>query len=196
MFAASQEALPSIQSGLSRAIAITSAQRIALLPDVPPVADTIPGFESVFWQGLFAPAGLPVEIVARIEAAKRPVRLDAVLLMAEHDHDAGGTQREGDADGIVHQRTTRDRVEHLDGAGPHAGAQTCGHDHKGSRAARGRRVGHAWGPVFFLVQFRAGRAGRQSVTGRWGGCQSPDRLRLDSRGLTGDIPGNRALGPV
>ena len=69
MFAASQEALPSIQSGLSRAIAITSAQRIALLPDVPPVADTIPGFESVFWQGLFAPAGLPVEIVARIEAA-------------------------------------------------------------------------------------------------------------------------------
>jgi tripartite-type tricarboxylate transporter receptor subunit TctC len=80
MFAAVQEALPSVQSGRSRALAVTSARRIALLPDVPPVGETLAGFESVFWQGVFAPAGLPVEIVARIEAACAEATRDATVI--------------------------------------------------------------------------------------------------------------------
>jgi tripartite-type tricarboxylate transporter receptor subunit TctC len=69
MFAAVQEALPSIEAGRSRGLAVTSARRVARLPDLPPVADGLPGYETVFWQGVFAPAGLPAPIVARIEAA-------------------------------------------------------------------------------------------------------------------------------
>lgn len=80
MFAAVQEALPSIQAGRSRAIAVTSARRVALLPEVPPVAETLAGFESIFWQGLFAPAGTPPEIVARIEATCAEATRDATVI--------------------------------------------------------------------------------------------------------------------
>jgi len=71
MFAAAQEATSSISAGRSRGIAVTSTQRVAVLPDLPPIADTVPNFNSVFWQGVFAPAGLSQEIAARLEAAVR-----------------------------------------------------------------------------------------------------------------------------
>jgi tripartite-type tricarboxylate transporter receptor subunit TctC len=65
MFSAVQEALPAVREGATRALAISSKERLALLPDLPPVADALPGFNGVFWQGLFGPAGLPAPIVAR-----------------------------------------------------------------------------------------------------------------------------------
>ncbi|HEV7458151.1 MAG TPA: tripartite tricarboxylate transporter substrate-binding protein [Roseococcus sp.] len=71
MFAAAQEATGSIQAGRTRGIAVTSTERVASLPDLPPIAETVPGFNSVFWQGVFAPAGLPQEIAARLERAVR-----------------------------------------------------------------------------------------------------------------------------
>lgn len=71
MFAAAQEATSSISAGRTRGIAVTSTQRVAVLPDLPPIADTVQGFNSVFWQGVFAPAGLPQEIAARLERAVR-----------------------------------------------------------------------------------------------------------------------------
>jgi tripartite-type tricarboxylate transporter receptor subunit TctC len=71
MFAAAQEATGSITAGRTRGIAVTSTQRVAVLPDLPPIADTVPGFNSVFWQGVFAPAGLPREIASRLEGAVR-----------------------------------------------------------------------------------------------------------------------------
>ena len=69
MFAAVQEALPAVREGATRALAVSSAERSPLLPEVPPVADTLPGFDVVFWQGLFAPAGTPEAVVARLGAA-------------------------------------------------------------------------------------------------------------------------------
>lgn len=80
MFAAVQEALPSIEAGRSRGLAVTSARRVARLPDLPPVADGLPGYETVFWQGIFAPAGLPAPIVARIEAAAAVATRDAGVI--------------------------------------------------------------------------------------------------------------------
>lgn len=71
MFAAAQEATGSISAGRSRGVAVTSAERVAVLPDLPPVADTVPGFNSVFWQGVFAPAGLSQEVATRLETAVR-----------------------------------------------------------------------------------------------------------------------------
>jgi tripartite-type tricarboxylate transporter receptor subunit TctC len=65
--------VPHVQSGKIRALAVSSARRSALLPDVPTLAeDAVPGFEASGWQGWFVPAKTPPEVVARIarETAK------------------------------------------------------------------------------------------------------------------------------
>ena len=61
-------ALGSIQQGQTRGIAVTTATRVAALPDVPTVAEAcnLPGFVSTTWYGIFGPAGLPPAIVARL----------------------------------------------------------------------------------------------------------------------------------
>ena len=79
MFQAVQEALPVLRDGATRGLAISSAERSPLLPEVPPVADTLPGFDVVFWQGLFAPAGTPEPVLARIGAALRAATDDPAL---------------------------------------------------------------------------------------------------------------------
>jgi tripartite-type tricarboxylate transporter receptor subunit TctC len=64
--------LPQIQGGKVRPIAVTSTHRHPLLPDVPTIAESgVPGlenFEASSWQGLFAPAGTPANVVARLNA--------------------------------------------------------------------------------------------------------------------------------
>jgi tripartite-type tricarboxylate transporter receptor subunit TctC len=62
-------AAANIKAGRIVALAVTSAQRSPLLPDVPTIAETIPGFEIDTWWGLVAPAGTPRETVARLNAA-------------------------------------------------------------------------------------------------------------------------------
>jgi tripartite-type tricarboxylate transporter receptor subunit TctC len=54
-----------------RALAVTSAERSALLPDLPTVADFVPGYEATAWFGLGAPKGTPPEIIARVEQEVR-----------------------------------------------------------------------------------------------------------------------------
>ena len=61
--------LPHVKEGRLRALGITSLKRSPLLPDLPPVSDTIPGFESVTWFGLYGPRGLPAELSAKVNAA-------------------------------------------------------------------------------------------------------------------------------
>ena len=60
--------LGNIQSGKVRALAITTAERSPVLPDVPPMGDTLPGYAVEYWTAIFAPAGTPKEIVERIAA--------------------------------------------------------------------------------------------------------------------------------
>lgn len=69
--------LPLIKSDKVRALAVTSVKRTPLLPDLPTVGETVPGFEVVNWYGALAPAGTPPDIVARLhdavaEAGKDP----------------------------------------------------------------------------------------------------------------------------
>ncbi|HEY6864495.1 MAG TPA: tripartite tricarboxylate transporter substrate binding protein [Burkholderiales bacterium] len=60
-------ALPHIKSGKLRALAVTSGKRSDALPDVPTIAEAgVPGYESVQWYGVLAPAGTPREIVQRL----------------------------------------------------------------------------------------------------------------------------------
>ncbi len=55
--------LPHVKAGRLRAIAITSPKRSSLMPDVPTVAETVPGFEVVHWYGIWGPKGIPQSIV-------------------------------------------------------------------------------------------------------------------------------------
>jgi tripartite-type tricarboxylate transporter receptor subunit TctC len=58
---------PYIRDGRLRPLAVTSAARSAMLPDVPTVAEQgYPGFEAIVWFGLFAPAGMPNDLAARL----------------------------------------------------------------------------------------------------------------------------------
>jgi tripartite-type tricarboxylate transporter receptor subunit TctC len=60
-------ALPFIRDGRVRVLAVSSAQRTSLLPDVPTVAESgLPGFDYTFWNGLWAPAGTPAAVTEKI----------------------------------------------------------------------------------------------------------------------------------
>ena len=61
-----------VQQGKLRALGVTSKTRSTQLPDVPPVADTLPGFENLGWFGLMAPASTPKAVVDKVyqDAAK------------------------------------------------------------------------------------------------------------------------------
>jgi tripartite-type tricarboxylate transporter receptor subunit TctC len=78
MFSNLSDALPHIQSGAVRALAVSSDQRVAQLPNVPTVAELgYPGYKAVTWNGLMAPANTPKPIVDKIavemaKATKEP----------------------------------------------------------------------------------------------------------------------------
>jgi tripartite-type tricarboxylate transporter receptor subunit TctC len=73
MFDNMPSALPMAKEGKIRALAQTTATRSAAAPDVPTVAETVPGFEATTWFAVFAPAGTPREVVARINAEMQRV---------------------------------------------------------------------------------------------------------------------------
>ena len=62
-------AAANIRAGKLKALAVTTAQRSALMSDVPTVAETLPGFQIDTWWGLVAPAGTPVETVRKLSGA-------------------------------------------------------------------------------------------------------------------------------
>jgi tripartite-type tricarboxylate transporter receptor subunit TctC len=66
MFDNMPSALPMAKEGKIRAVAQTGARRSPAAPDVPTVAETIPGFEATSWFAVFAPAGTPREVVMRL----------------------------------------------------------------------------------------------------------------------------------
>jgi tripartite-type tricarboxylate transporter receptor subunit TctC len=68
-FSSIEPALQLIGTKRVHPIAVMTKKRIAALPDVPAVAETIPGFEAIGWNGLVAPAGTPAEIVDKLNAA-------------------------------------------------------------------------------------------------------------------------------
>ena len=71
--------VPHVQSGKLRAIGVTTLTRAQALPDVPPINDTVPGFEVGSWQGLFVPVGVPPAIVMRLNTeVRRILALDDV----------------------------------------------------------------------------------------------------------------------
>lgn len=60
---------PQVKSGRLRGLGVTSPQRSAAFPELPAIAETLPGYEVVNWFGIFAPAGTPQAIITRISSA-------------------------------------------------------------------------------------------------------------------------------
>lgn len=71
MVASSLNALPHMKSGALKALGVTSPKPLPQFPDVPPIGDTIKGFESNAWFAMFGPAGLSPEVVKSLNAAAR-----------------------------------------------------------------------------------------------------------------------------
>jgi tripartite-type tricarboxylate transporter receptor subunit TctC len=67
-FTAGTQSLPHVQAGRLKLLALTEGKRSALLPDVPIVAETVPGYEMAVWYGAFGPPGMPKDIVAKLNA--------------------------------------------------------------------------------------------------------------------------------
>ena len=66
LFDSLPSALPHVKDGRLRALGITSLKRSPLFPELAPIADTVPGWESTTWFGMYGPKGLPADLVARV----------------------------------------------------------------------------------------------------------------------------------
>jgi tripartite-type tricarboxylate transporter receptor subunit TctC len=79
MFNNMLSAMPHVKSGRLRAVAVTSSKRSAAVPQLPTIAETVPGYEASGWYGTFAPAATPRELVAKINGdMNRVMRLPDV----------------------------------------------------------------------------------------------------------------------
>ena len=72
-FADFSVAIPQMQGGTLRGIGVTSPKRNPLTPDLPPLAEAMPGFEATIWYGLLAPANTPEPIIKRLYEASEKI---------------------------------------------------------------------------------------------------------------------------
>jgi tripartite-type tricarboxylate transporter receptor subunit TctC len=61
--------LPMARAGTLRALGVSAAARVALAPDVPPIAETVPGYEAYTWNAILAPTGAPEAAITGMNAA-------------------------------------------------------------------------------------------------------------------------------
>ena len=89
--------VPHIKAGKLRALAVTTKTRSALMPELPTIADTLPGYETVAWFGVLAPAGTPPDIVNKLSVeigkiARSPEMREKLVAMGAEP--VGGTPEE------------------------------------------------------------------------------------------------------
>jgi tripartite-type tricarboxylate transporter receptor subunit TctC len=80
LFGDTTSTLPMIQQGKLRGIAVTTAKRSPAAPDVPTVAETVPGFESASWQMLLAPGATPPEVIALLNREVHAIFSDPAVI--------------------------------------------------------------------------------------------------------------------
>jgi len=77
-----------IKSGTLKALAVTTKERAPSFPDVPTIAETIPGYETYTWNALFAPAGTPKEAIDRLNASAKKALADPTVAEKMKDFSA------------------------------------------------------------------------------------------------------------
>ena len=80
--------MPQIKAGRIRALGVTTKERVASIPDVPTIGETVPGYEVAVWFGISGPKGMPPDIVEKLNAAVNAVLANPKL--KERFHDLGG----------------------------------------------------------------------------------------------------------
>ncbi|SOY68825.1 MFS transporter [Cupriavidus taiwanensis] len=78
LFSAGTQTLPHVKGGKLRLLAVTESKRSPLLPNVPTVAETVPGYELAVWYGAFGPKGMPADLAARLNR-----EINAVMSLPE-----------------------------------------------------------------------------------------------------------------
>jgi tripartite-type tricarboxylate transporter receptor subunit TctC len=79
LFDVTPTAIPQIKAGKLRALAVTTAKRIELLPDVPTVGDFLPGYEATAWIGIGVPKETPSAVIEMLNAAINAALVDATI---------------------------------------------------------------------------------------------------------------------
>lgn len=79
MFSTPGSVMSDVKSGTLRALAVTGATRMEVLPEVPTIAESLPGYEAVSWAGIGAPAHTPPEIIDKLNQETNAVLADAKL---------------------------------------------------------------------------------------------------------------------
>jgi tripartite-type tricarboxylate transporter receptor subunit TctC len=78
LFSAGTQTLGHVKTGALRLLAVTEGKRSSLLPDTPTVAETVPGYEMAVWYGAYGPAGVPKDVVEKLNA-----EINRILLLPE-----------------------------------------------------------------------------------------------------------------
>ncbi len=96
MFTSVGLTVPNVKAGKLKALGVTSPKRVANLPDVPAIGETVPGYEANSWFGMWGPARMPKEIVSRLnrELVKALQSPDVKKRFKEMDAEAGGDSPE------------------------------------------------------------------------------------------------------
>lgn len=98
--------LSTIKSNKVRALAVTTGEPIATLPGVPPVGRSVKGFDLTSWNGIFGPAGLPREVVERLDGALQKVMADDKVksLLTEQGFEVSMSRSPGEFADYVRQQ--------------------------------------------------------------------------------------------
>jgi tripartite-type tricarboxylate transporter receptor subunit TctC len=89
LFGDSTSTLPMVNQGKVRALGVTTAKRSPAAPNVPAVAETVPGFESASWQMLVAPGATPPQVIARLNREVHAIFSDAAVIQELHRRGVG-----------------------------------------------------------------------------------------------------------
>lgn len=107
-FATPIDAVPLIQDGTAFAIAVSSPNRVSILPDTPAAAEKVPGVYGTFWQGLFAPAGTPDAVAQVLTAALERAARDPEI--AKRAAERGVVMQPGNAS-VLRERLATDTAQ-------------------------------------------------------------------------------------
>ena len=115
LFGDTTSVLPFIQQGTVRGVAVTTAKRSPAAPDIPAVAETVPGYESASWQMLVAPGATPPEVIALLNREVHAIFSDPAVI-AELERRGIGPAVTGTPDGGAGFRQAGDRALERRGA--------------------------------------------------------------------------------
>lgn len=92
MFDSISVSLPHIRDGKVRALAVTSGKPFSVAPDIPPLTNFVPGYESLTWFGVFGPAGMSESVLTKLNSALNQSLKDPKVLaqLAKLGFDPGG----------------------------------------------------------------------------------------------------------